>query len=104
MKGPQKSAKAAAIDHENNVGEGFMITVYQRALSPVGGARCRMHPSCSRYGRQCLEEFGLMRGYIMTCDRLLRCGRDEITLAPYVWVNGKKKCWDPVSENSLKSN
>ncbi|SHI74852.1 putative membrane protein insertion efficiency factor [Desulfatibacillum alkenivorans DSM 16219] len=103
MKGPKKAVKPAAVKHEDSVGEGFMITAYQEILSPVGGARCRMHPSCSRYGRQCFEEYGLLRGYIMTCDRLMRCGRDEIHLSPVLWVNGKKKCLDPVSENAFPS-
>ena len=103
MKGPKGQVKPQqAALHPDIVGEGFMIGAYQRILSPVGGPRCRMHPSCSRYGRQCFEEFGLLTGYIMTCDRLMRCGRDEISLAPSIWVDGQKKCWDPVWENTWR--
>jgi hypothetical protein len=33
---------------------------------------------------------------IMSCDRLMRCGHDELRLSSPIRVNGKIKCHDPV--------
>jgi len=37
----------------------------------------------------------------MTCDRLMRCGRDELKLSPQVMVNGRWKCYDIVENNDF---
>ena len=48
------------------------IDWYQHAaaarLSP-----CRFYPSCSEYGRECIEVHGARRGLWLTVRRLLRC-------------------------------
>ncbi len=101
MKGPESSGTPLPLPAARGMGEGFVIMAYQKVLSPVGGARCRMHPSCSRYARESLNTFGLLKGYIMTCDRLLRCNRDELRVSPVMWVGGRKKCVDLVSANDV---
>lgn len=55
-----------------------------------------MHPSCSEYGRQAIEKFGVIKGWMMIFDRLMRCGRDELKTADRILVNGKLKFYDPV--------
>ena len=68
-------------------------------LSAVKQAECPMYPSCSEYSLQCFERHGLFIGWMMTCDRLMRCGRNELKLSPSVIVDGKWKCHDPVNSN-----
>ena len=70
-------------------------------LSAVKRAGCPMYPSCSDYSIQCFEKHGLFMGWIMSHDRLMRCGRDELKLSPSAIVNGKWKCIDPVENNDF---
>lgn len=50
-----------------------LIRLYQWTLSPLLGPVCRFHPSCSNYGLQAIERFGLLRGGWLTLKRLARC-------------------------------
>jgi putative membrane protein insertion efficiency factor len=50
-----------------------LIHLYQRAISPWLGPRCRFYPSCSHYAVEALETHGLARGVGLTTRRLLRC-------------------------------
>jgi putative membrane protein insertion efficiency factor len=60
------------------------IRAYQRLVSPLLGARCRFHPSCSEYMAQGVERHGVARGVYLGVRRLLRChpwnpgGIDEV--------------------------
>jgi putative membrane protein insertion efficiency factor len=49
------------------------IRVYQRLLSPLFGARCKYHPSCSEYAAEAITRFGILRGLVLSAWRLLRC-------------------------------
>ena len=51
----------------------LLIRAYQVTLGPLLGGSCRFEPSCSNYGIQALERFGLLRGSWLTLRRLLRC-------------------------------
>jgi uncharacterized protein len=42
-------------------------------LSPFVGFHCRHLPTCSAYGDEALERFGLWAGGWMTLARLMRC-------------------------------
>ena len=77
------------------------IRFFQRHISSIDGDRCPMYPSCSSYGLDAFEKHGLLMGWIMTCDRLLRCGRDELTLAPRVMIDSEIHCYDPVEQNDF---
>jgi hypothetical protein len=50
-----------------------LIALYRGVLSPLIGPRCRFYPSCSEYGAQALERFGLIKGLWLTLCRLGRC-------------------------------
>jgi putative membrane protein insertion efficiency factor len=50
-----------------------LIALYRLVISPLLGPRCRFYPSCSEYGEQALERFGLMKGLWLTIRRLGRC-------------------------------
>ncbi|MCG8548842.1 MAG: membrane protein insertion efficiency factor YidD [Desulfobacterales bacterium] len=60
-----------------------------------------MYPSCSRYCTQAIQKHGFGLGWIMACDRLLRCGRDEVRLSPHIKLNGRNLTFDPVSANDF---
>jgi len=70
-------------------------------LSAVRSGECPMYPSDSEYSLQSLQKHGILVGWIMTMDRLMRCGRDETRLSPGVFINGKRKAYDPVGKNDF---
>jgi putative membrane protein insertion efficiency factor len=49
------------------------IRVYQLAVSPLLGPRCRFYPSCSAYAVEALQLHGPLRGTWLAARRLLRC-------------------------------
>lgn len=46
---------------------------YQRVISPLLGNNCRYEPSCSQYGIEAIEHYGIVRGVPKTIWRILRC-------------------------------
>ncbi len=78
-----------------------IIRFYQDHLSGADGSRCPMSPSCSEYAAQALKKHDRVKAWIMVFDRVMRCGRSEITLSPKIWFNGEKKTHDPVSANDF---
>src|SRR5262252_9490300 len=50
-----------------------LVALYRHALSPLVGFHCRHLPTCSAYGDEALERFGLWAGGWMTLARLVRC-------------------------------
>ena len=61
-----------------------LFKFYRNYISPADGDRCGMYPSCSSYGEQAVKKHGFFMGWIMACDRLIRCGRDELHISPSV--------------------
>jgi putative membrane protein insertion efficiency factor len=51
----------------------LLIRGYQRGISPLLPPSCRFVPSCSDYGYQAIEKYGIIRGGAMTVWRILRC-------------------------------
>ena len=70
-------------------------------LSAVRTGECPMYPSDSQYSLESLQKHGIFTGWIMSLDRLMRCGRDETRLSPRIRVNGKWKYYDPVEKNDF---
>ncbi|MGI6566119.1 MAG: membrane protein insertion efficiency factor YidD [Firmicutes bacterium] len=50
-----------------------LIRFYQGCISPLMSPRCRFYPTCSEYGRQAVEKYGVSRGLAMLARRLVRC-------------------------------
>ena len=67
---------------------------YKQYISPIDGDRCQMHPSCSEYAKQAVEEYGKLKGVLLTFDRLTRCGSD-LHLYDTILVDGKTCFHDP---------
>lgn len=51
----------------------FLVSLYQRTVSPMLPQTCRFHPSCSAYSIEALREHGALGGIWMTLRRILRC-------------------------------
>jgi putative component of membrane protein insertase Oxa1/YidC/SpoIIIJ protein YidD len=73
-------------------------------LSAVRFGECPMHPHCSEYALEAFRTHGVIPGWFMTCDRLMRCGRDEVDLSPEIFVDGQWKTLDPVDRNDIWRN
>ena len=82
----------------------LMVRFYRGPLNHLSAVRygeCPMYPSDSEYSLQSIQKHGMLVGWIMTMDRLMRCGRDETRLSPQVFINGKWKTYDPVEKNDF---
>ena len=74
-----------------------LIKIYQKTISPDHGhfqylypnGYCRFTPSCSQYGYEAIEKYGLIKGGAMAGWRILRCNP---------WSKGGH---DPVEKNDI---
>lgn len=51
----------------------LVLRGYQYAISPLFGANCRFHPSCSDYAREAIDRHGAGKGCWLALRRLGRC-------------------------------
>ena len=51
----------------------FVITMYQKLLSPWLPPTCRFTPSCSQYAKEALKRYGALRGIFLSSKRVLKC-------------------------------
>ena len=51
----------------------LFIRAYRYLISPLLGNNCRFYPSCSSYSEQAIEQFGLLKGGILSIKRLSKC-------------------------------
>ncbi len=79
----------------------YPVYFFRKYISSADQDRCPMHPTCSTYSIEAIKKHGPVLGWIMTCDRLMRCGRDEVKLSPPIRIKGKKRCNDPLSDNDF---
>jgi len=66
------------------------VRAYSRWVSPLLPRRCKYEPTCSAYCVEAIERFGVIRGTVLACWRILRCNpfshggfdpvRDKFTL------------------------
>ena len=50
-----------------------MIRFYQKYISPYKGTMCPYVPSCSQYGLEAIEKYGVIKGGLLAAWRILRC-------------------------------
>lgn len=81
--------------------ENIFIKFYQDHISVINGNRCPMYPSCSAYASQAIEKHGPILGWVMACDRIIRCGRDEIHQSETIIIADQKLVFDPVEANDF---
>lgn len=76
-----------------------LIRLYQKFISSQDGPTCSFFPSCSRFGIACIQEYGVLRGVLLTADRLLRCNGSQSRHYHKDSVTGKYI--DPVSDYAV---
>lgn len=79
----------------------FALKIFRKTISRADGRRCMMYPSCSHYSGQAFEKHGFIKGWVMTTDRLLRCGRDEKRIAEAVVIDRQAYVYDPLERNDF---
>ena len=50
-----------------------IIKLYKLILSPILGPSCRFLPTCSEYFIDCLNEYGVIKGFAKGTKRILSC-------------------------------
>jgi putative membrane protein insertion efficiency factor len=51
-----------------------MIRFYQKYLSPLKVyTHCKYTPTCSEYAAQAIQKYGVIKGGLLACWRILRC-------------------------------
>jgi putative membrane protein insertion efficiency factor len=76
-----------------------LVRIYQLFVSSQDSPTCAFTPSCSRFGMTALRRYGVLRGILMTSDRLQRChGCSSRYYAPH---HETGRCYDPVERNLL---
>jgi putative membrane protein insertion efficiency factor len=50
-----------------------LLTLYQRAVSPMLPPACRFTPTCSEYARIAIETHGVAKGSLLALRRVGRC-------------------------------
>lgn len=73
-----------------------LIRLYQQFISSQDGPTCNFQPTCSRFGMRCIQKYGIVRGLLLTADRLLRCNGLQAQHHPKDNVTGRYV--DPVSD------
>jgi putative component of membrane protein insertase Oxa1/YidC/SpoIIIJ protein YidD len=58
---------------------GGSLYVYQNYFSQHLSASCLYDPSCSDFSKHAVKEFGLIKGTLLSFDRLSRCNRIAAT-------------------------
>lgn len=51
----------------------WLIRLYQVAISPFIGPRCRYIPTCSQYAIESLKSYGAVHGTWLATKRICRC-------------------------------
>ncbi len=79
----------------------WFVSFYRAHISAVDGDRCPSLPSCASYSVNALKKHGFFLGWMMTVDRLIHEGREEVVVSPTVLSEGKWKIYDPVENNDF---
>ena len=51
----------------------FLIMLYRKYISPLKKPSCRFYPTCSMYGLEAINKYGVFKGGYLTIKRILRC-------------------------------
>jgi uncharacterized protein len=51
----------------------FFIKIYQYSISPLLPNACRYTPTCSQYGIDAINKYGIIKGGWMGLKRILSC-------------------------------
>lgn len=51
----------------------LLIKIYKKFISPLFPASCKYYPTCSSYCITAFQKHGIIKGFILSVWRLLRC-------------------------------
>ncbi|HCC07571.1 MAG TPA: membrane protein insertion efficiency factor YidD [Clostridiales bacterium] len=51
----------------------FLISLYQKYISPFTPRTCRFIPTCSQYSYQAIKKYGIFKGSALAILRILKC-------------------------------
>lgn len=51
----------------------WLIRAYQISISRFTPSSCRFVPTCSQYGLEAIDRFGILQGGWLTAKRIARC-------------------------------
>ncbi len=60
----------------SKIGRGIIVGLvrfYQGAISPYLGKSCRYSPTCSQYMIEAVNEWGVIKGFLLGIKRIGRC-------------------------------
>lgn len=72
-----------------------VVRGYQLLISSQDTDVCAYEPSCSRFGMLSMQRFGIIKGFLLTSDRLTRC--NGLTDGQHERNSSTGKLIDPVS-------
>jgi len=75
------------------------LFVYQNYVSQHLSADCMFSPSCSDFSKQAVKQFGLVKGVLLSFDRLGRCNRIAATDLEMSSLNPKTGRFDDPVKN-----
>lgn len=82
-----------------NLTFGTALFVYQNLISKHLSAGCLYSPTCSEFSKDAIREFGLLKGIVLSADRLTRCTRISATdLKTTYFDPSSGKYSDPISK------
>lgn len=74
------------------------IIIYQKIISPQAGGVCNFTPSCSQFGFSAIKKYGIIKGILMTSDRLQRC---NYCVSGKYHYGTEGRFYDPVKNHCL---
>ncbi|MEQ8473748.1 MAG: membrane protein insertion efficiency factor YidD [Marinoscillum sp.] len=78
----------------NNDADGVFFSLYKKVFSDQILNDCIYDRSCSAFSKDVFENFGLIKGVMLTADRLTRCNRATYAEISKVHINEHGKALD----------
>ncbi|MFT4554493.1 MAG: putative component of membrane protein insertase Oxa1/YidC/SpoIIIJ protein YidD [Chlamydiales bacterium] len=72
------------------------IRFHQEVISPADGPRSHFKPSSSQYTLEAIRKYGVLPGFFMGCDRLMRENSDPWVYRTIEYKDGYTWKYDPV--------
>ncbi len=72
----------------------YSMYFYQQIVSRQIGANCMYESSCSNFSKNTFRQFGIMKGILLSADRLTRCTPGALNETPSVFIDEKLKIID----------
>jgi putative component of membrane protein insertase Oxa1/YidC/SpoIIIJ protein YidD len=78
-----------------------LLYFYKSTISQQLSAHCEFEPSCSTFSDAAIEQFGFLKGFFLTADRLSRCGVSFSETPHYLINRNNAKIIDTPSQYSF---